>query len=165
MIFPNATWVFLIHIAENACRAFSTVHNHGHVVGDVNSKNLLVGSDGPVKFIDCDSFQVKHAGRVFPCSVGVDHFTPPELQGTRNLSRVVRTPNHDLFGLAVLIFELLFHGSAPVCREALQTWADYDSRSNSRGHLRTAATPDQHYLSGRRFSVTSRRHPRHRRTA
>jgi DNA-binding helix-hairpin-helix protein with protein kinase domain len=39
-------------------------------------------------------------------------FTPPELQG-RPFRGIVRTANHDNFGLAVLIFHLLFMGRHP----------------------------------------------------
>jgi DNA-binding helix-hairpin-helix protein with protein kinase domain len=46
------------------------------------------------------------------CEVGIETHTPPELQG-RRFSEVVRTPNHDNFGMAVLIFQLLFMGRHP----------------------------------------------------
>src|SRR5262249_51228876 len=39
-------------------------------------------------------------------------FTPPELQGKRYAS-TQRSANHDAFGLAVLIFQLLFMGRHP----------------------------------------------------
>jgi DNA-binding helix-hairpin-helix protein with protein kinase domain len=44
--------------------------------------------------------------------VGVAHFTPPELQG-QSFQGVIRTVNHDLFGLAILIFHLLCMGRHP----------------------------------------------------
>jgi hypothetical protein len=46
-------------------------------------------------------------GKRFACEVGVETFTPPELQG-KNLREVVRTANHDNFGLAIMVFLLLF---------------------------------------------------------
>src|SRR5262249_34980868 len=39
-------------------------------------------------------------------------YTPPEMQGKR-FDHVPRTPSHDNFGLAVLIFQLLFMGRHP----------------------------------------------------
>ena len=39
-------------------------------------------------------------------------YTPPELQGAR-FDHIARTPNHDDFGLAVLVFQLLFMGRHP----------------------------------------------------
>src|ERR1044072_6926798 len=34
--YPDARWPFLIHAAANVARAFSVIHEHGHVIGDVN---------------------------------------------------------------------------------------------------------------------------------
>jgi hypothetical protein len=65
-----------------------------------------------VKLIDCDSFQVPAGNRYFLCEVGVDNYTPPELQG-RSFANVVRTQNHDTFGLAVMAFLMLFMGRHP----------------------------------------------------
>ena len=110
--FPDATWTFLVRAARNVAVAFETVHGHGHVVGDVNQGNVVVSRKATVQLIDCDSFQITHLGRTYPCRVGVPLFTPPELQGQR-LEGVVRTPDHDRFGLAVLVFHLLFMGRHP----------------------------------------------------
>src|SRR5262249_33521862 len=57
--------------------------------------------------IDCASFQVSAATKLHLCKVAMPEFTLPELQG-RRLDQITRTPNHDAFGLAVLIFNLLF---------------------------------------------------------
>ena len=110
--FPSADWSFLLHTARNLAQSFATVHSQGHVVGDVNQGNLVVSSKALVRFIDCDSFQITQNGKTHACNVGVGHFTPPELQG-RSFSGLIRTPNHDNFGLAVLCFHLLFMGRHP----------------------------------------------------
>lgn len=110
--FPDAQWRFLVRAATNVARSFRLVHEHGLIIGDVNHGNLLVSQKATIRLIDCDSFQVTHHGRVFPCKVGVETHTPPELQG-QDLSHVTRTPNHDVFGLAVVIFQLLFMGRHP----------------------------------------------------
>lgn len=110
--FPDKDWSFLIHVATNIAAVFDTVHQHGLVIGDVNQGNILVSPRGTVVLIDCDSFQVNDAGRYYPCEVGVAHFTPPELQG-RSFQGLQRTVNHDLFGLAILIFHLLCMGRHP----------------------------------------------------
>jgi DNA-binding helix-hairpin-helix protein with protein kinase domain len=62
--------------------------------------------------IDCDSFQITDGEKTFHCPVGTPHFTPPELQ-SKKLRDVIRTGNHDRFGLAILIFHLLFVGRHP----------------------------------------------------
>ncbi len=110
--FPDKDWAFLIHVAMNVAAVFDTLHSKSIVIGDVNQGNVLVSPQGTICLIDCDSFQVEANGRHFPCGVGVAHFTPPELQG-QSFQGVVRTVNHDLFGLAILIFHLLCMGRHP----------------------------------------------------
>ncbi|RCS56093.1 hypothetical protein DTL42_00480 [Bremerella cremea] len=110
--FPNADWRFLIRVALNCSVAFEALHEAGIVVGDVNQGNLFVTSNALVRLIDCDSFQFSAQDQLFLCPVGVGHFVPPELQSL-NLSSVTRTTNHDNFGLAVMLFHLLFMGRHP----------------------------------------------------
>jgi DNA-binding helix-hairpin-helix protein with protein kinase domain len=111
--FPKADWRFLVHAAGNVARAFAVMHDAGLVVGDVNHGNLFVGQDATVQFIDTDSFQVTAGGKRFVCEVGVGTHQPPEMQGLASYRDVIRTPNHDNFGLAVLIFQLLCMGRHP----------------------------------------------------
>lgn len=110
--FQRADWRFLIRAAANTARAFAAVHEAGCVIGDVNHGGVLVAQDATVRLIDCDSFQVSVGTRRFLCEVGVETFTPPELQG-RPFKGVVRTANHDNFGLAVMVFLILFMGRHP----------------------------------------------------
>lgn len=111
--FPHADARFLVRAAANLARAFASMHEAGHVIGDVNHGNALVGADGTVMLIDCDSFQVRDsAGRIFTCDVGVPLFTAPELQG-KAFRGMRRSRQHDDFGLAVLLFHLLFQGRHP----------------------------------------------------
>lgn len=111
-LFPNAHWSFLVHAAINLSRAFEVLHGRNVVVGDVNSNNVVVFRDSTSRLIDCDSFQIRSNGTVFRCNVGVAEYQPPELQGG-DFSRIDRLPHHDLFGLAVMIFQLLFVGKHP----------------------------------------------------
>lgn len=105
--FPDADWGFLVHAALNCSIAFEAIHSRGHVIGDVNHSNVFVNNTAMVKLIDCDSMGMRDVNRWFPCSeVGVVDFTAPELQGV-SLTGIQRTQNHDLFGLAVIIFHLL----------------------------------------------------------
>ncbi len=110
--YPHAHWHHLVLAARNTAAAFEALHARGVVVGDVNQGNLLVDKEMCVRFIDCDSFQVSANAKLFRCPVGTPHFTPPELQSMR-LSEVARTPQHDAFGLAILVFHLLFVGRHP----------------------------------------------------
>ena len=110
---PNLAWDFLLYVARNVAAAFETLHTHGHVLGDVNQGNVMVGADSKVILIDCDSYQINASGVLHLCEVGVSHFTPPELQGLQSFRGVKRSANHDNFGLALLIFHLLFGGRHP----------------------------------------------------
>src|SRR5215467_14253781 len=110
--FPTADFRFLLTVAANVARAFAVVHQNQCVIGDVNHGSITVAQNATVRLIDCDSFQVAINGQNYLCEVGVPTFTPPELQG-RPFYGIVRTTNHDNFGLAVLIFHLLFMGRHP----------------------------------------------------
>jgi DNA-binding helix-hairpin-helix protein with protein kinase domain len=82
------------------------------VIGDVNEGNILVNGTACVRLIDCDSFQVRANNNLYCCEVGVAQFTPPEIQSSKHF-RMERLANHDNFGLAILIFQLLFFGRHP----------------------------------------------------
>jgi DNA-binding helix-hairpin-helix protein with protein kinase domain len=110
--FPKANFPFLIRTSVNIARAVASVHSTGCVIGDINHSGILISDNALATLIDCDSFQVSVAGKTFLCKVGVPDFTPPELQGKR-LNQFARTTNHDAFGLAIVIFNLLFMGRHP----------------------------------------------------
>jgi DNA-binding helix-hairpin-helix protein with protein kinase domain len=111
--FPTVRYDFLVHVARNIAAAFATLHAHGHVLGDVNQGNVLVGEDGRAILIDCDSFQIQVGDALHRCEVGVAHFTPPELQSIPSFEDVTRSTDHDGFGLALLVFHLLMGGRHP----------------------------------------------------
>lgn len=110
--FPQADFAFLVRAAANAARAVATVHYANCVVGDLNESGLLVSDHATVAMIDADSFEVEANGRRYLCAVGKDDYTAPEF-ALDQLGRSERTRNHDAFGLAVLIFHLLFLGRSP----------------------------------------------------
>ena len=107
--FPTSDWRFLVRTALNCAAAFESLHSKQIVIGDVNQGNVLVSKKATVNLIDCDSFQITGDGTTFKCKVGVAHFTPPEVSSYE----MIRTTNHDNFGLAVMIFHLLFMGRHP----------------------------------------------------
>lgn len=110
--FPKADFRFLVRTALNVARAVGSIHSGGCVIGDINHSGILVSDKATVTLIDSDSFQMRKGDLVFRCRVGVEEYTPPELQGM-SLESVDRIPNHDNFGLAVMIFQLLFMGRHP----------------------------------------------------
>lgn len=110
--FPQADWSFLACTAMNVARAFAEVHRFGHVAGDINHSNILIGQDATALLIDTDSFQISSGGRVHHCRVGIGEFLPPELFH-KKLNSVTRNANHDNFSIAVMIFLLLCNGRHP----------------------------------------------------
>jgi|GEM_PF-1377079 len=109
---PLFNYVYLLRTARNLARAFRSVHSQGYVIGDVNESNVLVAEDAIPTLVDTDSFQVNDGATIYRCTVGKPEYTPPELQ---NLSfrDVDRSIEHDLFGLGVLVFQLLMEGTHP----------------------------------------------------
>jgi DNA-binding helix-hairpin-helix protein with protein kinase domain len=110
--FPEKPWGWLIHIARNLAAAVDQIHTAGVVIGDLSEANTFVASSAFVRIIDVDSFQISLNGKSWNTGVGVPMFLPPELQG-RDLRSIQRTKNHDAFGLAVMIFQLLMMGRHP----------------------------------------------------
>lgn len=104
--FPKVDYGFMVRVGLNIARVFAQVHATGCVIGDINQRGILVSHNATVALIDADSFQVNDGSQRYPCVVGVPEYTPPELQG-RSLKSVVRSTDHDAFGLAVCLFQLL----------------------------------------------------------
>ncbi|TDW31871.1 DNA-binding helix-hairpin-helix protein with protein kinase domain [Rhizobium azibense] len=110
--FPTADSQFLLRSAINLASAVASIHATGCVIGDINHSGILVSNKALVTLIDSDSFQYRSGSTTYRSLVGVAEYTPPELQGA-SFDKVDRTPNHDNFGLAVLLFQLLFLGRHP----------------------------------------------------
>ncbi len=111
---PFFNYLYLHRTARNLAAAVGALHARGYCIGDVNESNILVSDTALVTLVDTDSFQVREpdSGVVYRCGVGKPEFTPPELQG-KNFGELDRVPEHDLFGLGVLIFQLLMEGTHP----------------------------------------------------
>lgn len=115
-ILPGFNWKYLHRTARNLAAALALLHRRGYVVGDLNESNVLVTPRALVTLIDVDSFQVRgqdeRGETIFPCPVGKPEYTPRELQGSA-FQQTLRQPEHDRFGLGVLIFQLLMDGNHP----------------------------------------------------
>jgi DNA-binding helix-hairpin-helix protein with protein kinase domain len=111
---PFFNYLYLHRTARNLAAAFGALHARGYCIGDVNESNILVSNTALITLVDTDSFQVRNErnGEIYRCGVGKPEFTPPELQG-QSFAQLDRKPEHDLFGLAVLIFQLLMEGTHP----------------------------------------------------
>ncbi len=111
---PLFNYQYLLRTARNLAAAFAALHASGYCVGDVNESNILVSDTALVTVVDTDSFQVREKDKniVYRCPVGKPEFTPPELQH-KIFAESDRTFAHDLFGLGVLVFQLLMEGTHP----------------------------------------------------
>jgi DNA-binding helix-hairpin-helix protein with protein kinase domain len=111
---PLFHYQYLHHAAYNLATVVAALHAAGYVIGDVNESNFLIGSNALIAVVDTDSFQVPDTknGKIYRCPVGKPEFTPPELQN-KVFADIDRQASHDLFGLAVLIFQLLMEGTHP----------------------------------------------------
>lgn len=111
---PFFNYLYLHRTARNLAAAVNALHSRGYVIGDVNESNILLTDTALCTFVDMDSVQVTDpdTGEVYRCPVGKPEFTPPQLQG-QSFAKIDRTPEDDLFGLAVLIFQLLMEGTHP----------------------------------------------------
>jgi DNA-binding helix-hairpin-helix protein with protein kinase domain len=109
---PRFQYAYLLRTARNLATAVGALHERGYVIGDLNESNVLVTPQALVSLVDTDSFQVPAGATVFRCRVGKPEYTPPELQGA-HFTEIDRKPEHDAFGLGVLIFQLLMQGVHP----------------------------------------------------
>ncbi|MFM2308401.1 MAG: hypothetical protein RLY87_521 [Chloroflexota bacterium] len=115
---PELNHRHIYRVAINLVRIVSQLHNSGIVIGDINEKNFHFTKEldrvALVTVIDCDSMQITSpSGEIFPCNVVVPEYTAPELHGKDIRKGVVRSEQHDLFGLAVLLYKLLMQGFHP----------------------------------------------------
>jgi DNA-binding helix-hairpin-helix protein with protein kinase domain len=110
---PRFNWFYLHNTALNYASAVAAVHAKGYVIGDIKPQNVLVNRRALISLIDTDSFQVisPRSGLRFRCPVGTEGFTPRELLlrlGGAKFSEADRSEMHDRFGMAVIIYLLLF---------------------------------------------------------
>ncbi|GAB1542931.1 hypothetical protein NUACC21_56050 [Scytonema sp. NUACC21] len=106
---PGFNWLYLHITAQNVATVVESIHAKKYVIGDIKSENFLVNAQGFVSIVDTDSFQIEHpkTGKIYRCLVGSEEYTPPELVG-KNFKIIDRSEIHDHFGLAVIIYKLLF---------------------------------------------------------
>ena len=81
-----------------------TIQNHYILIGDLNLGNFMSSSPGQVTLVDFDSVQIDD----FPCPVGTEKFTPPEiLKKEKNRRSLLLEQGNEDFSIAVLLFHIL----------------------------------------------------------
>jgi serine/threonine protein kinase len=111
---PFFTYQSLCILGSNLASAVWALHDKGYVIGDVNEGNIMATAGALAAIVDTDSFQIKdsNSGHVYRCPVYTPFYTAPEFQDVR-LDQVDRAPEQDLFGIGVLLFQLLMEGNLP----------------------------------------------------
>ena len=106
----NPTWATCVAIARELAAIFAALHP-SIVVGDVSPNNVLVTRTGRVCLIDCDSMQFpdRARGGTWRARMATLDYAPYTPGGQAQ----VLSPDHDLFGLAILVCELLMAGQHP----------------------------------------------------
>jgi len=110
--FGNWTRADLVTLALTILYVIKKLHSEGILLGDINGSNILVNKPQEVYFVDTDSYQINE----FPCPVGTETFTAPEIQGFR-YDTFLRTRENENFAVATLLFKLLMFGMDPYAHQ------------------------------------------------
>ncbi|HBJ35304.1 MAG TPA: hypothetical protein DDZ51_11230 [Planctomycetaceae bacterium] len=116
---PNWTRRESVALAIAILDVVAYLHRFNILIGDINPANILITPAGRVQFVDCDSYQIEG----FPCPVGSVDFVAPEIQG-QNFGQFLRTPEHELFAVATLLFMIMLPGKAPYSHQGGSNGAD-----------------------------------------
>lgn len=92
----------LIDVCLSFLKRVKAMHDLNILVGDMNEGNLMVSPNRDVWIIDTDSCQFEG----YVCPVGWPEFTAPELTSYDKL----RTEQHELFAVAMVLFMILMTG-------------------------------------------------------
>lgn len=111
-VLEEPTWRTNLAVAARLARLFGRLHAAGVVVGDVSPNNVMLDRAGRVTLIDCDTVQFAHprTGKTFPAENFTPEYLPPEALPNPPFPL---SPGHDLFGLAILVCQLLMEGDHP----------------------------------------------------
>lgn len=131
------TWAQYVTVAMNIAAVVSSLHELGHIVGDLNPNNILVDTKScKVAFVDTDSYHIRSKqGILYPCVVATPEFSAPELQGVDfqklDKNKSVFSTNTDNFSLAVLLFRVLMNGVHPfACSSATLSLSEFQPINN-----------------------------------
>ncbi len=121
--FPELTWKDKAVIARSLAKAVQSVHDAGHVIGDLNHNDVLIDADGAATIIGTDAFWIrdKATGRSIPCEYVCVDYKAPELSADGDVSKGELSPEVDWFALAVIVFRLLMDGYHPFYCKAADT--------------------------------------------
>jgi len=109
--FPNWKKADLVEVCISFLEDVSYLHSLNVIVGDINPKNVIVGTDKSAWLIDADSWQLEG----YPSPVGTPMFTAASALG-RPYAESLRTMEEELFAVATMLFMVLITGQFPYAR-------------------------------------------------
>lgn len=114
--FTDYNWQDNLRTAANLARAVNYLHQRGCIIGDMDSRNILVSTDCSVTFLNTDRFDLTDSlsGIHYRCCTGSEDYLAPELLGRDlNSPSAVFSAHSDDFSLAIHIFRLLMNNTHP----------------------------------------------------
>lgn len=105
-LYPGWTRRDLVDVCLSFLKRVKSLHDLNILIGDINPNNVMLGKQKDAWIIDIDSVQVEG----YPCPVGWDEFTAPEILGG---VRGLRSAEHEYFAIAVLLFMIMMTGTFP----------------------------------------------------
>lgn len=117
--FPGWTRTDSVQLCITILEKVQYLHSKNILLGDINGSNILVKSPTEVYFVDTDSYQVEG----YPCPVGKEHFTAPEILG-KSYASFLRSKGHEYFALATLLFMVMMLGKTPYAQQGGGTPAE-----------------------------------------
>lgn len=167
-------WRERVRAAQSLASVFAELHAAGYLMGDVRPEHVLLSESGIAYLVGTDDYQLTLGDQTFAPWPSSAEYVPPEAQafGAENTARL-HTPAEDLFGLAVLLFELLLQrhpyaglwarGGMPGPAEAIKQGLFVDMQPPKPGFRATpdslpfaALTPELQALFQRAFTTTER---------
>lgn len=105
-LYPGWTRRDLVDVCLSFLKRVKSLHDLNILIGDINPNNVMLGNQKDAWIIDIDSVQVEG----YPCPVGWDEFTAPEILGG---VQGLRSIEQEYFAIAVLLFMIMMTGTFP----------------------------------------------------
>lgn len=110
--FPDWKKRDTVELCVTILKKMKYLHDRNVIMGDINPSNILVVSPKEVYFVDTDSYQIEE----FPCPVGTNNYTAPEIQG-KHFPDFLRTMGNENFAVATLLFMIMLPGKPPYSQQ------------------------------------------------
>jgi serine/threonine protein kinase len=103
----------LYQAAINLFETAGKLHSSSYIIGDISIHNIFIDDESArITLVDADSFQVTAKNIIYNCPVGNLEYSPPEILKGGSFN-TLRSIEHDLFGLAVIVYQLLMENHHP----------------------------------------------------